>query len=82
VRRPFVHVLGGLVRSTGGIDVFEVEIREARTDFGGAAGGGVDVAFGDHWAVRGSADYRVLESDGETVSDPRFSVGAVYRFGR
>ena len=80
--RPFVHLLGGIVRSSGGIDVFEVEIRETRTDFGGAAGGGVDLTFGDHWAVRGAADYRVLEADGETVSDPRFSIGAVYRFGR
>lgn len=80
--RPFVHLLAGLVRSSGGIDVFDVRISESRTDFGGAAGGGVDFGIGDRWAVRGAADYRVLEADGETVSDPRFSAGVVYRFAR
>ena len=79
--RPFVHVIGGVVRASSGIDIFEVDISESATDFGGAAGGGVDVGFGDRWALRLAGDYRVVKADSGTTSDPRFSAGAVYRFG-
>jgi opacity protein-like surface antigen len=79
--RPFVHAIGGAVRSKQGISVFEVDISESSTGFGGAAGGGVDIGFADRWAVRLAADYRVVSKDDETVSDPRFSAGVAYRFG-
>ena len=79
--RPFVHVIGGVVRASSGIDIFEVDITESETDFGGAAGGGVDIGFGDRWALRLAGDYRVVKADSGTTSDPRFSAGAVYRFG-
>ena len=79
--RPFVHVIGGIVRSKASISVFDIEISESTTDFGGAAGGGVDVGLGDRWALRVAGDYRVVKIDDETVSDPRFSAGVVYRFG-
>jgi hypothetical protein len=78
--RPFVHVIGGIVRSKASVGVFEVEISETSTDFGGAAGGGLDWAFGERWAARLAGDYRVVKVEGETASDPRFSVGVVHRF--
>jgi hypothetical protein len=80
--RPFLHVLAGLVRSKAGIEVSGVEITESTSDAGGAAGGGVDLGFGERWALRGAADYRLTKADDETVGDPRFSAGVVYRFGR
>jgi len=77
--RPFVHVIGGVVRSKASVTVFDIEISESSTDFGGAAGGGFD--FGDRWALRLAGDYRVVKLEDETASDPRFSAGVVYRFG-
>lgn len=80
--RPFAHVIAGVVRSKAGIEVSNVEISESTTDFGGAAGGGVDVGFGERWALRAAADYRVVKGDGATAKDPRVSVGFVYRLAR
>jgi hypothetical protein len=79
--RPFVHLLGGLVRTKAGVRVFDVEIAESETDIGGAAGGGFDIDVGERWALRLSGDFRLVEIADGTVSDPRFSAGAVYRFG-
>ena len=79
--QPFVHVIGGIVRTRAGVRVFDVEISESTTDFGGAAGGGLDLGFGDRWALRLAGDYRVVKVDDETARDPRFSAGVVYRFG-
>ena len=79
--RPFVHVIGGVVRSKASISVFDVEISESITDFGGAAGGGLDIGLGGRWALRLAADYRVVNADDETAGDPRFSAGVAYRFG-
>jgi outer membrane protein with beta-barrel domain len=79
--RPFVHVIGGIVRSKASVSVFDVEISESTTDFGGAAGGGFDLGFGVRWALRLAADYRVVKIDEETARDPRFSAGVVCRFG-
>jgi hypothetical protein len=59
-----------------------VEISEKSTDFGGAAGGGLDLGFGARWAARLAADYRFVSADGETEGDPRVSAGIVYLFGR
>ena len=79
--RPFVHVIGGVVRSKASVSVFDVEISESSTEFGGAAGGGFDLRFGDRWALRIAGDYRVLKVDEGTASDPRFSAGVAYKFG-
>ena len=79
--RPFLHVIGGVVRSKGSVRVFDVEISESSTDFGGAAGGGFDLGFGNRWALRLAGDYRVVKVDEGTARDPRFSAGVVYRFG-
>jgi len=79
--QPFVHVIGGVVRTRAGVRVFDVDISESATDFGGAAGGGFDYGFGDRWALRLAGDYRVVRVAEETATDPRFSAGVAYRFG-
>lgn len=79
--RPFVHLIGGVVRSRASVSVFDVEISESATDFGGAAGGGFDVAFGGPWSLRLAGDYRVVKTDDGTARDPRISAGVAYRFG-
>ncbi len=79
--RPFVHVIGGGVRAKASVSVFDVEISESSTDFGGAAGGGFDLGFGERWALRLAGDYRVVKVDEGTARDPRFSAGVAYKFG-
>lgn len=79
--RPFAYVIGGVVRSKAGVTVFDVDITESSTDFGGAGGAGFDLGFGERWALRVSGDYRVVEIDGGTARDPRLSAGVAYRFG-
>ena len=79
--QPFVHAIGGVVRTKAGVRVFDVEISESSTDFGGAAGGGFDLGFGSRWALRLAVDYRVVKVGDETATDPRFSAGVAYRFG-
>jgi hypothetical protein len=79
---PFVHVLGGVVRSSAGLDVFDVSIRETETDPGGAVGAGLDFAVGNRWAVRLQGDYVLRRSGSETEGDPRASIGVVFRAGR
>ncbi len=76
---PFVHVLGGLVHESSGVDVFDVSIRVKRTDAAGALGGGVDVPLGRSWAIRVQGDYIVR--GGEDSEASRASVGVVYRAG-
>jgi hypothetical protein len=65
--------------------VFEQTNSETHNDFGGAAGGGLDVG-GAKLAVRAQVDYRLapqVQPDGskKTHGDPRFSIGVVLRFG-
>jgi opacity protein-like surface antigen len=79
--RPFAHVIAGAVRTKASVSVFDVEISESSTDFGGAAGGGFDWGFGERWAARFAGDYRVLKVGEETAGDPRLSAGVSYRFG-
>ena len=80
--RPFLHLLAGVARTKVSVVPFEgVSVSESSTDFGGAAGGGIDLGFGARWAARLAADYRLVAAEGETVGDPRLSAGIVYRFG-
>jgi hypothetical protein len=79
--RPFVQALAGVARTRRGISLFDVDITTKSTGFGGVAGAGLDFALGTRWAVRLQGDYRVAKEESETTSDPRASVGAVYRFG-
>jgi opacity protein-like surface antigen len=79
--RPFLYLIGGVVRSKASVEVFDVEISESETGFGGAAGGGLDLGFGERWALRLGGDYRLVSGDDGTVGDPRFTAGVAYRFG-
>ncbi|MET0552686.1 MAG: outer membrane beta-barrel protein [Vicinamibacteria bacterium] len=76
---PFVHALGGIVRDSSGVDVFDVSIRVKRTDAAGALGGGVDVPLGRRWALRLQGDYVIR--GGEDSEASRASLGVVYRAG-
>ena len=79
--RPFVQALAGAVRSSVGIEVLDVSISESSTDFGGAAGAGIDIGLGGRWALRLQGDYALVVAEGETRGDPRASAQAVYRWG-
>lgn len=79
--RPFVQVIAGVVREKASVHVFDVDISESATDFGGAAGAGFDLGLGGSWALRLAGDYRVIKVDGGTAGDPRVSAGVAYRFG-
>lgn len=78
----FAHVLAGGVRTRAGVEVLGVSISASETDFGGAAGGGLDFKVADRWAIRVQGDYVVVRAEGETDGDPRASLGIVYRIGR
>jgi hypothetical protein len=80
--RPFVHALAGVVRTSAGIEVLGVSISEGSSDFGGAAGAGVDFALGQgRWSLRLQGDYMGVRAEGGTLYDPRASAQAVYRLG-
>lgn len=77
---PFVHALGGVVRDSSGLDVFDVSIRVKDTNAAGVLGGGVDVPLGSRWAVRLQADYLLQGGEGDSEAT-RAAVGLVYRVG-
>jgi opacity protein-like surface antigen len=79
--RPFVHLLAGVVRTSASISVRGVTISESATDLGGAAGAGLDFRLGDRWSLRLQGDYVLVKAETETLTDPRASLAAVYRFG-
>ena len=77
--RPFAEGLLGGARTSTSLEATGASVSDADTDWGLAFGGGVDYPLGDRWAVRGLAHLRLLKGEGATDTDPRFSVGAVYR---
>lgn len=77
----FTHYLAGGVRTRAGITVLGVDITESQTDFAMAFGGGIDARLSDRWSARVQADYTIIRTGGSSEKDPRFSAGAVYRFG-
>jgi opacity protein-like surface antigen len=77
----FVHVLAGAVRTKESLTVLDIRLSESTTNFGGAAGGGIDVRLSDHWAVRLQGDLALTKFEGETSTDPRSAAGLVFRAG-
>jgi hypothetical protein len=88
---PFVSLLGGIVRTSEGFDVFEASISMSETDAAGALALGVDVKLAARWALRleggvlvteGMKDAGPAEGFGEELKwDPRATVAVVYRIG-
>jgi hypothetical protein len=89
---PFVTLLGGVVRTTASIEVFDVSIGESDTDPAGALAAGLDVKLKSRWALR--LEGAVLVSEGpkgaeplgdlleeELKWDPRATLAVVYRIG-
>ncbi len=85
---PFVHALGGAVRSRRQVEVFGLAIGAAgvcrggcpwSTSFASELGGGVDVRLSDRWTLRAAqVDYRLTGLD-DQASQWRFSLGIVRR---
>jgi outer membrane immunogenic protein len=79
---PFLRALAGAVRSSAGVTVQGVNISARDTEFGAAAGGGLDFAISRHWGLRLQGDYFMVRTDGEMVGDPRAAFGVSYRLGQ
>ncbi len=47
----------------------------------GTFGAGADYRLARHWAARAQADLLLLHGQGVWDTNPRLSLGAVYRFG-
>jgi len=75
---PFGHALLGGARSK--TTVAAADASSSNTGWGGALGAGVDYGLSRRWAARALADVLILRSGGATDTDPRISLGAVYRF--
>jgi opacity protein-like surface antigen len=80
--RPFAEGLVGPARTSASIDTAGGSVSDADTDWGIALGGGLDYRLNGRWSARGLVHLRLLWGEGATDEDPRFSLGAVYRFGR
>jgi hypothetical protein len=78
---PFVEGLLGGARTKTSVDLSSGSITDTDTDWGPAFGGGVDYRFADRWAARAQVDLLVLRAEGAWESDPRLSLGVVYRLG-
>jgi opacity protein-like surface antigen len=76
------HLLVGVVRTSAGIEVLDVSISEKSSDLGGTVGAGLDVKVAGSWAVRLQGELAVIKGDGETATEPRASLGIVYRAGK
>jgi opacity protein-like surface antigen len=78
---PFAEALVGGVRTKTTVALPDQHISDSDTDWGSALGGGVDYRFGRRWAARARLDLLLLRGEGSWDSDPRISLGLVYRFG-
>lgn len=80
---PFVHVLAGAVRTSGGVDVgFGVRVSRSETDPGGALGGGLDLHLGDRLGARVQGDWLLVKAEDDTEGSLRLAAGIVLRLGR
>ncbi len=69
---PFVQALVGGSRLSGG--------GASSNQFAFSAGGGVDLGFAPHLAIRPQVDYVGLHNSGNTINSTRASIGIVFHF--
>lgn len=79
---PFVEALLGGVRTKTSVSLPSGSISDSDSDWGTAFGGGVDYLFANRWAARAQLDLLVLRAEGAWETDPRLSLGVVYRLGK
>jgi hypothetical protein len=79
---PFAQALLGLARTKTSVPLPGGSISDSDTDWGAAFGGGADYRFSVRWAVRAQLDLLVLRGEAAWDTDPRLSLGVVYRLGR
>jgi len=79
---PFAEVLLGGVRTKTSVVLPNGTLSDSDTDWGGALGGGVEYHLASRWAARAQLDLLLLRAEGSWESDPRLSIGVVYRLGR
>jgi len=79
---PFAEALLGGVRAKVSVALLDGSVSDSDTDWGAAFGGGVDYRFSSQWAARARLDLLVLRAEGAWGSDPRISLGVVYRLGK
>ncbi len=79
---PFAEALLGGVRTNVSVALPAGSVSDSDTDWGAAFGGGVDYRFSSQWAARAQLDLLVLRAEGAWESDPRISLGVVYRLGK
>ena len=77
---PFAQVLAGGARTRTSITTPQV-LSASTTSWGGAFGAGADYRLNQRWAARAQADLLLLHGQGVWDTNPRLSLGAVYRFG-
>jgi hypothetical protein len=78
---PFAEGLLGGVRTKTSVNLPGGSITDTDTDWGPAFGGGLDYRLAERWSARAQVDLLVLRAEGSWDSDPRLSLGVVYRFG-
>jgi opacity protein-like surface antigen len=77
---PFAQVLAGGARTRTSIKTPQA-LSASTTSWGGAFGAGADYRLTRHWAARAMADLLLLHGQGVWDTNPRLSLGVVYRFG-
>lgn len=80
---PFVHVLAGATKQsvTASGNNFLVTFPDERWGFAAAAGGGFDIKVTPRFSIRlVQADYVITHLGGSIQSQPRISIGFLFRF--
>jgi opacity protein-like surface antigen len=80
--RPFAEALAGVARTKTTVDTGAGRVGGSDSDWALALGGGLDYELSAHWSVRGLFHLRFVHGEGVWDTDPRFAVGASYRFGQ
>ena len=80
--RPFAEGLAGAARTKTSVDTGSGRVGASESDWALALGVGLDYELSAHWSARGLFHLRFIHGEGVWDTDPRFAVGASYRFGR